>query len=83
MAIAAAAPSRAITAADISDQMVERVIGKTRDFLAILFFDKGTVSSRLSFCPHWVPAFAGTNGYCRNERAGLHCPGFRRAVIVI
>jgi endonuclease G len=46
MAIAAAAPSRAITAADISDQMVERVIGNTRDFLAILFFDKGTLASR-------------------------------------
>ena len=46
MGTAATAPSRAITAADISDQMVERVIGNTRDFLAILFFDKGTVSSR-------------------------------------
>lgn len=32
--------------ADINNQFVERVIGKTRDFLAIQFFDRGTVASR-------------------------------------
>ncbi|MBV8835950.1 MAG: DNA/RNA non-specific endonuclease [Alphaproteobacteria bacterium] len=39
----AAAP---ISKDDINDSLLERVIGKTRDFLAIQFFDRGTVASR-------------------------------------
>ncbi len=35
-----------VTSTDISNRFVERVIGKTRDFLAIQFFDRGTVASR-------------------------------------
>jgi endonuclease G len=35
-----------ITSTDINNRFVERVIGKTRDFLAIQFFDRGTVASR-------------------------------------
>jgi endonuclease G len=32
--------------ADVTDALLERVIGATRDFLAIGFFEKGTVASR-------------------------------------
>lgn len=35
-----------VTASDINDQFVERVIGKTRDFLAVQFFDRGANASR-------------------------------------
>jgi endonuclease G len=35
-----------VTATDINNRFVERVIGQTRDFLAIQFFDRGTVASR-------------------------------------
>jgi endonuclease G len=35
-----------VTSSDINNRFVERVIGKTRDFLAIQFFDRGTVASR-------------------------------------
>ena len=36
----------AVTSADINDHFVERVIGQTRDFLAVQFFDRGTIASR-------------------------------------
>ncbi|MGY4307473.1 endonuclease G [Bradyrhizobium sp. USDA 4369] len=35
-----------VTASDINDRFVERVIGKTRDFLAVQFFDRGARASR-------------------------------------
>jgi endonuclease G, mitochondrial len=35
-----------VTSADINDRFVERVIGKTRDFLAVQFFDRGAVASK-------------------------------------
>jgi endonuclease G len=35
-----------VTATDINNRFVERVIGQTRDFLAIQFFDRGTVASK-------------------------------------
>jgi len=35
-----------VTASDINDRFVERVIGKTRDFLAVQFFDRGAIASR-------------------------------------
>jgi endonuclease G, mitochondrial len=35
-----------VGAADVSDAMLERVIGATRDFLAIGFFERGTIASR-------------------------------------
>jgi len=35
-----------VTANDINDRFVERVIGNTRDFLAVQFFDRGARASR-------------------------------------
>ena len=35
-----------VTAETVTDEFLERVIGATRDFLAIGFFEKGTVASR-------------------------------------
>src|SRR5262249_18616198 len=35
-----------VTAEDVNDALLERVIGATRDFLAIGFFDRGTIASR-------------------------------------
>jgi len=46
LAIAELVPHHEITASDITNEFYERIIGKTRDFLAIQFFDKGTVASR-------------------------------------
>src|SRR5664279_523754 len=46
MALDELAPQGAVTAANVSNEMLERIIGKSRDFLAIQFFDKGTTASR-------------------------------------
>jgi endonuclease G len=48
--------------ADVSDALLERVIGATRDFLAIGFFEKGTCASR-AVCRIATNIGGGRHGY--------------------
>lgn len=46
MAIGQLAPDAEVAPEDIDNSFVERVIGQTRDFLAVQFFDRGRAASR-------------------------------------